>query len=127
MNIKKRNVVTAIILSIVTFGAAANAGSLTSALNNAASKVSSAEQNAAKAKQDAIKIRDLMKKFDTVLGVLPDKKTRELSPEEQDIINRRQEARLAKDWATADALKADLLARGIEVKDTPQGPQIRFV
>ena len=78
-------------------------------------------------KQDATKISDLMKKFDTVLGVLPDKKTRELSPEEQDIINRRQEARLAKDWATADALKADLLARGIEVKDTPQGPQIRFV
>ena len=78
-------------------------------------------------KEDAQKIISLVQKFDTVLGILPDKTTRELLPEEQDIINRRQDARLAKDWATADALKAELLARGIEVKDTPQGPQIKFV
>lgn len=77
--------------------------------------------------QDALKITDVMKKFDTVLGVLPDKNTRQLLPEEQDLINRRQEARIAKDWVTADSLKAELLARNIEVKDTPQGPQIRFL
>ena len=33
-----------------------------------------------------------------------------------------QQFRLAKDWAGADALKQELLSKGIEVKDTPTGP-----
>ena len=78
-------------------------------------------------KEDANKIAEQMKSFDTVLGVLPEKSERTLTQEEQDLINRRQEARVAKDWATADALKAELNARGIEIKDTPTGPQIRFI
>ena len=78
-------------------------------------------------KADANKITEQMKSFDTVLGILPEKSERTLTQEEQDLINKRQEARVAKDWATADALKAELNARGIEIKDTPTGPQIRFV
>ena len=42
-------------------------------------------------------------------------------------MTRRQEARLQKDWATADALKKELLNQGVEVKDTPQGPVWRFI
>ena len=61
------------------------------------------------------------------MGILPEKSERTLTQEEQDLINRRQEARVAKDWATADALKAQLNALGIEIKDTPTGPQIRFI
>ena len=76
---------------------------------------------------DAKKIADTVYKFDSVLGILPDKNARTLTAEEQDLIDRRQQARQAKDWATADALKAELIAKGIEVKDTPQGPQIRFM
>ena len=76
---------------------------------------------------DATKITDTIKSFDTVLGVLPEKQERTLTAEEQDLIDQRQAARQAKDWATADALKAKLIARGIEIKDTPTGPQIRFV
>ena len=68
-----------------------------------------------------------MQKFDTVLGILPEKQERILTSEEQEIIDKRQQARETKDWATADALKAELKTRGIEVKDTPQGPQVRFV
>ena len=45
----------------------------------------------------------------------------------QDLIDKRQAARVAKDWATADSLKAQLNALGIEIKDTPTGPQVRFI
>lgn len=78
-------------------------------------------------KQDGAKVATQMSAFDMVFGILKEKSDRQLTAEEQSIIDRRQAARVAKDWATADALKAELIARGIEVKDTPQGPQIRFV
>ena len=78
-------------------------------------------------KDDAQKVTDQMRRFDTVFGLLKEKTTRQLTAEEQDIIDRRQAARQNKDWATADALKAELIARKIEVKDTPQGTQVRFI
>ena len=78
-------------------------------------------------KADADKIADQINLFDSVLGVLPEKSERVLTEKEQDLINKRQEARVAKDWATADSLKAELNAMGIEIKDTPTGPQIRFI
>ena len=37
----------------------------------------------------------------------------------------RQQARDAKDWATADALRDEIAAAGYEIEDTPQGPNIR--
>lgn len=78
-------------------------------------------------KDDAQKVTDQMRRFDTVFGLLKEKTTRQLTAEEQDIIDRRQAARQNKDWATADALKAELIAHKIEVKDTPQGTQVRFI
>jgi cysteinyl-tRNA synthetase len=38
-----------------------------------------------------------------------------------DLVRRRDEARAAKDFATADALRDDLTARGIQLEDTPGG------
>ncbi|WP_040788193.1 DALR domain-containing protein, partial [Nocardia paucivorans] len=38
-------------------------------------------------------------------------------------LERRQQARAAKDWATADAVRDRLQAAGIEVTDTPNGPE----
>ena len=72
-------------------------------------------------------LKQIVFKILRFLGVLPEKTERQLTPEEQDLIDKRQAARVAKDWATADALKAQLNALGIEIKDTPTGPQIRFV
>ncbi|MCP2278305.1 cysteinyl-tRNA synthetase [Nocardia amikacinitolerans] len=38
-------------------------------------------------------------------------------------LDRRQQARADKDWGTADAVRDRLAAAGIEVTDTPQGPE----
>ena len=40
----------------------------------------------------------------------------------EDLVSRRQVAREARDWATADALRDELLALGVVVEDTPAGP-----
>lgn len=71
---------------------------------------------------DAEQITALMRRFDEVLAIMPEIKEDVLEADLQEILDRRQAARLAKDWATADALKAELIARGVEVKDTPNGP-----
>jgi len=56
---------------------------------------------------------------DAVLGVLP---SPEILPEEiEALIGERLEARKRKDFARSDAIRADLLARGIVLEDTPLG------
>ena len=39
------------------------------------------------------------------------------------LLEQRAEARAAKDFATADAIRDRLKDAGIEIEDTPQGPQ----
>ena len=46
---------------------------------------------------------------------------RDLSARAADLLHRRDAARAARDWATADALRAELAAEGIEVVDGPGG------
>lgn len=45
----------------------------------------------------------------------------ELDEELRQMIARREEARRRKDWATADRIREELLARGIILEDTPHG------
>lgn len=56
-----------------------------------------------------------------VLGILYNRKSNDLDAEIEELIEKRQQARAAKDWATADKIRDDLKARGIILKDTPQG------
>lgn len=56
-----------------------------------------------------------------VLGLLYNRKSNDLDSEIEALIAQRQEARKNKDWATADKIRDDLKARGIILKDTPQG------
>lgn len=56
-----------------------------------------------------------------VLGLLYNRKGNDLDSEVEKLIQKRQEARKNKDWATADKIRDDLKAMGIILKDTPQG------
>lgn len=56
-----------------------------------------------------------------VLGILYNRKENSVDSEIEALIEKRQEARKNKDWATADKIRDDLKAKGIILKDTPQG------
>ena len=56
-----------------------------------------------------------------VLGLLYNKKKKDIDDDVQALIDRRDAARKSKDWATADKIREELKNRGITIKDTPQG------
>lgn len=56
-----------------------------------------------------------------VLGILYNRKSNDIDEEIEKLIEQRQKARADKDWVTADKIRDDLKARGIILKDTPQG------
>ena len=69
---------------------------------------------------------DILMELCTVLGLLQQEieETVEIEPEIQKLIDERQEARKAKNFARADEIRDQLKAQGITLKDTPQGVQI---
>jgi len=78
-------------------------------------------------KDEAQKIYNLMVKFDNVLGVIGEiKKEEKLPREAEELILKREEARRAKDWKTADAIRQQLKGMGILVEDTSQGVKWRI-
>ncbi len=56
-----------------------------------------------------------------VLGILYNRKENTLDSDIKALVQQRQEARKNKDWATADKIRDELKAKGIILKDTPQG------
>ena len=56
-----------------------------------------------------------------ILGLIVDVQEDELDEEIEKLIAERQAARKAKDFARADQIRDELLARGIELKDTREG------
>ncbi|HWP51264.1 MAG TPA: cysteine--tRNA ligase [Clostridia bacterium] len=56
-----------------------------------------------------------------VLGLLYNRKVHSLDDEVEALIEKRQAARKAKDFKTADAIRDELKAKGIVLEDTPQG------
>lgn len=70
----------------------------------------------------------LLREFDKVLALdLEKEEVVEKLPEEAEIlIRKREEARKAKDWATADRIREQLRAMGIIIEDTPQGVKWRI-
>lgn len=56
-----------------------------------------------------------------VLGILYNRKNNDVDSDIEALIEKRQQARANKDWATADRIRDELKAKGIILKDTPQG------
>ena len=66
---------------------------------------------------------DLLVKLTDVLGLIVDKEEEILAEDIEKLIAERQAARKAKDFARADAIRDELLAMGIILKDTREGVQ----
>ncbi|MBQ0079366.1 MAG: cysteine--tRNA ligase, partial [Eubacterium sp.] len=77
-------------------------------------------------KEFAQKSLDFLMELATVLGLLQQEVEEkvEIDAELQALIDERQEARKAKNWARADEIRDLLKAQGITLKDTPQGVQV---
>jgi cysteinyl-tRNA synthetase len=71
---------------------------------------------------------DLLMEFDKVfaLDLARGIQMEKLPPEAEELIKRREEARKAKDWETADKIREQLRAMGIIIEDTPQGVRWRI-
>ena len=66
---------------------------------------------------------DRIVKLGDVLGLILDKKEELLDADIEKLIEERQAARTAKDFARADAIRDELLEKGIILKDTREGVQ----
>ena len=75
--------------------------------------------------KEAKTVHDLMMDFDTVLGVMGEVKKELLPKEIEELIQRREAARKAKDWKAADEIRQKLYERGIILEDTTKGVKWR--
>ena len=66
----------------------------------------------------------LLDELDAVLGVLAAEEVA-VSDDVMTMVEARQQARETKDWAESDRLRDEIAAAGWDVKDTPDGPQLR--
>jgi cysteinyl-tRNA synthetase len=74
--------------------------------------------------EDAKSVKDVLKKIDSVLGVIFFRMEREIAVDETFIfqkIEERKQARIDKNWAKADAIRDELDAMGIELVDLKDG------
>jgi cysteinyl-tRNA synthetase len=77
-------------------------------------------------KGEAEEVGAVMRGFDGVLGVVGEAEAESLSKEAEALVARREEARKARDWAEADALRVKLREMGVVVEDTPLGVRWRL-
>lgn len=75
-------------------------------------------------KEFAGKSLDVLMELASVVGLLQKDGEAVIDDDVQALVNERQEARKAKNFARADEIRDLLKARGITLKDTPQGVQI---
>ncbi len=59
-----------------------------------------------------------------VLGLLYNRKKDEIPADILALVAERAEAKKARDWPRADAIRAELTEKGYVVEDTPKGPKV---
>lgn len=67
------------------------------------------------------KAAEMFDELTGVLGLLYNRKSNDIDDDIEKLIEQRQTARANKDWVTADKIRDELKAKGIILKDTPQG------
>lgn len=91
-------------------------------------EVNSLCENQNMSRQEAEEVIGLMKKFDTVLGVLNFEKVEEEIPQElQEALQKRIEARKNKEWAQSDVLRDFIVSKGYMIEDTAKGTRLKKV
>ncbi len=66
----------------------------------------------------------LLSTLDHLLGLKLNDRP-DITPDQKDLIEKREQARAAKDWAGADKLRTQLAKHHLEISDTPNGPRWR--
>ena len=69
----------------------------------------------------------LYRELGHVLGIFTKTQEDNLSDEAKVLIEKRKEARAAKDWALADSIRDELKAMGVELEDTRQGVKVHII
>ncbi len=78
-------------------------------------------------KKNAEEVLSLLKEFNEFLKVFEfEKKTGELTPEQEKLMGKRKQARKDKDWGKADEIRDKLAEQGVIIDDTPQGTKWRI-
>jgi len=75
-------------------------------------------------KEFAQKSLDILMELCNVLGLLQENESETVDDDIEALVEERQKARKEKNFARADEIRDQLKARGITLKDTPQGVQI---
>jgi cysteinyl-tRNA synthetase len=76
-------------------------------------------------REGAARVRDQLRSMDSVFAVLFPQGEDHLSPEEQALLDERQDARAKRDFARADEARKRLEAMGVVLEDTPKGTRWR--
>lgn len=76
-------------------------------------------------RKEARTVHDLMMRFDKVLALMSEEKKELLPKEIEELIQKREAARKAKDWKTADEIRQSLHEKGIILEDTTAGVKWR--
>lgn len=78
-------------------------------------------------RSDAALLRDALRSFDRVLAVLPEARDESLPADLSALVEAREAARKARDFKRADAIRDELLSRGVVLEDTRDGVRWKFV
>ncbi|RJR20528.1 MAG: cysteine--tRNA ligase, partial [Desulfobacteraceae bacterium] len=103
-----------------------NISAALSAIFKTATRINAVIDKKGISRSDAAKVLQALERVDSVLGIF-DLKPASIEESAEALINKREDARRAKDWHTADQIREELRLKGIEVIDTKSGPVVKNI